>query len=60
VFVGAGAGNHILLIIPSLDLVVVRFGELLGDASKGEGFWRGLEKYLFIPLMNAIVPIQSI
>jgi CubicO group peptidase (beta-lactamase class C family) len=49
-FAGAGAGNQILLVIPSLDLIVVRNGELLG-----EGFWDGLEKYLFNPLIEAIV-----
>lgn len=53
-FVGAGAGNQLLLVIPSLELIVVRNGELLGDPAKGESFWAGLEKYLFDPLMNAI------
>ncbi len=53
-FAGAGAGNQILLVIPSLDLIIVRNGAPLGDASKGEGFWGGLEKYLFNPLMGAI------
>ena len=52
-FAGAGAGNQILLVIPSLDMIVVRNGAALGDESKGEGFWGGLEKYLFNPLMNA-------
>ncbi len=54
-FAGAGAGNQVLLVVPSLDLIVVRNGELLGDESQGEGFWGGLEKYLFDPLMEAIV-----
>jgi CubicO group peptidase (beta-lactamase class C family) len=54
-FAGAGAGNQILLVVPSLDLIVVRNGELLGDAAEGEGFWGGLEEYLFDPLMDAIV-----
>ena len=49
-FAGAGAGNQILLVIPSLDVIVVRNGEQLGG-----GFWGGLEKYLFNPLMDAIV-----
>ncbi|MBI1927848.1 serine hydrolase [Candidatus Poribacteria bacterium] len=53
-FAGAGADNQILLVIPSLDLIIVRNGALLGDASKGEGFWGGLEKYLFNPLMRAV------
>ena len=54
-FAGAGADNQILLVIPSLDLIVVRNGAVLGEAPKGEGFWGGLEKYLFNPLMEAII-----
>jgi CubicO group peptidase (beta-lactamase class C family) len=66
-FAGAGAGNQILLVIPSLDMIVVRNGATLGEEAKGEGFWGGLEKYLFNPLMDSItqhvgarhtVPIQ--
>ena len=54
-FAGAGAGNQILLVVPSLDLIVVRNGALLGQESKGEGFWGGLEQYLFNPLIAAII-----
>ena len=53
-FGGAGAGNQMLLVIPSLDLVVVRNGATLGDPAAGEGFWGGAVKYLFDPLMAAI------
>jgi len=53
-FAGAGAGNQILLVIPSLDMIVVRNGSTLGNTSRGEGFWGGLEKYLFNPLMEAL------
>jgi len=52
---GAGAGNQVLLVIPSLDLVVVRNGGTIGDADRGEGFWAGLEKYLFNPVVAAVV-----
>lgn len=54
-FAGAGAGNQVLLVIPSRDLIVVRNGESLGDESQGEGFWGGLEKYLFRPLMDVFL-----
>ena len=54
-FAGAGAGNQILLVIPSLDMIVVRNGSQLGEESKGEGFWGGLEKYLFNPLIGSII-----
>jgi hypothetical protein len=52
-FAGAGAGNQILLVVPCRDLIVVRNGEMLGDSSQGEGFWGGLERYLFGPLIDA-------
>jgi CubicO group peptidase (beta-lactamase class C family) len=52
-FAGAGAGNQILLVVPCRDLIVVRNGALLGDPSAGEGFWGGVVKHLFEPLMDA-------
>jgi CubicO group peptidase (beta-lactamase class C family) len=53
-FGGGGAGNQHLLVIPSLNLIIVRMGDNLYDESKGEGFWLGAEKYLFNPVMDAI------
>jgi len=53
-FAGAGAGNQVLLVVPSLELIIVRNGSNLYDSSKGEGFWGGIEKYLFNPVMEAI------
>ncbi len=53
-FAGAGAGNQVVLVVPSLDLVVVRNGGLLGDEAAGEGFWEGLERYLFDNVMAAV------
>jgi CubicO group peptidase (beta-lactamase class C family) len=51
-FAGAGAGNQVMLVVPSFDLVVVRNGALLAE---GEiGFWGGIEQYVFNPLMEAI------
>jgi len=48
-FAGAGAGNQVLFVVPSLELVVVRNGtELLG-----EGFWGGLSERLFGPVVAA-------
>ena len=54
-FTGAGAGNQVILVVPSLDLIIVRNGSNLFDSSKGEGFWAGIEQYLFNPVMDAIV-----
>ena len=54
-FAGAGAGNQVLLVVPSLDLIIVRNGSNLFDSSKGEEFWAGIEQYLFNPVMDAVV-----
>jgi CubicO group peptidase (beta-lactamase class C family) len=53
-FAGAGAGNQVLLVVPSLGLIIVRNGSNLYDSSIGEGFWAGIEKYLFNPVLDAI------
>ncbi len=60
-FAGAGAGNQVLLVVPSLDLIVVRNGSDLYDRSKGEGFWGGIEQYLFNPMVEAVrsVPVRA-
>jgi CubicO group peptidase (beta-lactamase class C family) len=52
-FLGAGAGNQILIVIPGMDLIVVRNGSDMFDPEKGEGFYYGVEKYLVNPLMDA-------
>jgi CubicO group peptidase (beta-lactamase class C family) len=51
-FAGAGAGQQVLLVVPSLGLVVVRNGDLITE--EGLGFWGGIEKYLFNPVMSAV------
>lgn len=48
-FAGAGHNDQILLVVPSLDLIVVRNGVQLG-----ESFGDGLTPYLFDPLMDAL------
>ena len=50
-FMGAGAGNQFLLVIPSLKMIVVRNGGDMYDPSKGEGFYYGILKYIADPLM---------
>lgn len=61
-FVGAGSRHQLMLVVPSLDLVVVRFGESLGDTSPralGGEYWNDAYKHLFKPLMNAVIPPPS-
>ncbi|MCZ7640289.1 MAG: beta-lactamase family protein [Verrucomicrobia bacterium] len=54
-FFGSGAGHQILLVVPSLDLVVVRFGSLLDQVeSEPQSFHRAYCRHLFEPLMAAL------
>ncbi|MDP4292236.1 MAG: serine hydrolase, partial [Bacteroidota bacterium] len=53
-FLGAGAGNQHLIVIPSLNLIVVRNGTAMFDPSKGEGDYYGVIHYLINPLMDAL------
>lgn len=48
-FVGAGAGQELLLVVPSLDLIVVRNGGLLGAA---EHFWLDAVEQVFNPAVE--------
>jgi CubicO group peptidase (beta-lactamase class C family) len=54
-FWGSGAGHQILLVVPSLNLVVVRNGAALG-ASKADpaSFHELARRHLFDPLMDAL------
>lgn len=52
-FLGSGAGNQTLIVIPSLKIIVVRFGENMYDTEKGEGHYYGVVKYLTDMLMDA-------
>jgi len=47
---GSGAGNQTLVVIPSLDLVLVRNGSNIVP----EGHWAGVEQVLLQPLMAAL------
>jgi CubicO group peptidase (beta-lactamase class C family) len=51
-FWGSGAGQQFLLVVPSLDLIVVRFGETMDTELSHQA---GLERHLVAPLMAAFV-----
>ncbi len=53
-FAGAGAQHQLLLVVPSLDLIVARFGEDLADEGLEDAFWYAANKYLFEPVIDAI------
>jgi CubicO group peptidase (beta-lactamase class C family) len=54
-FLGSGAGNQTLIVIPSLKIIVVRNGENMFDYEKGEGHYYGVEQYLVNLLMDAFI-----
>lgn len=58
-FMAAGAGQQVLLVVPSLDLIVVRNGREMSDPAEPEGFWRDIEKYLFNPVVAALTSNSS-
>jgi hypothetical protein len=49
-FAGAGAGQELLLVVPSLDLIVVRNGVAMGSK---ERFWRDAVNNVFDPIVAA-------
>lgn len=54
-FWGSGAGNQILLVVPSLNLVMVRMGDTIStDNSKDSMHKDQLEEFLFSPLMQSV------
>jgi len=48
---GAGAGDEVLLVIPSLDLIMVRYGNDLAPQAPSQ---ENIGRYLFQPLVEAI------
>jgi len=54
-YFGSGAGHQLLVVIPSLDMIVVRMGQKMA----GDGHWAPVEKYLFNPLMNAVTDARQ-
>jgi len=54
-FWGSGAGHQIVLVVPSLNLIAVRNGELIAAAaSEPSQYHEPVRRYLFEPLVDAI------
>jgi CubicO group peptidase (beta-lactamase class C family) len=54
-FAGAGAGHEVLLVVPSLQLVLVRYGGYLSPAA-AKRFWGDIVEYLFQPVLGTMSP----
>ncbi len=53
-FWGAGAGEQLLVVIPSLKLIIVRMGETMNKNTTGESYWKFIENTLFNPVVDAV------
>ncbi len=53
-FMGSGAGHQVLLVVPSLDLIVVRFGDRLGHDPDSD-YWADLRCHLAAPLVDTLI-----
>jgi CubicO group peptidase (beta-lactamase class C family) len=51
-FAGAGASHQVIVAAPSLDLIVARNGDALGDTKRG--FWGPVYELLIKPLMESV------
>jgi CubicO group peptidase (beta-lactamase class C family) len=58
-FAGAGANQQLLLVVPSLNLVMVRNGRYLGPAGE-KRFWEDIVEHLFNPLAEAIADASAV
>ena len=54
-FFGSGAGNQIMIVIPSLNMIIVRNGEDMHNQAKREAYHHGYIHYLINPLMDAYI-----
>jgi CubicO group peptidase (beta-lactamase class C family) len=55
-FAGAGAGQQFLMVVPSMDLIIVRNGTALDPALD---FERGLDQYVVAPVLGAILTTRN-
>lgn len=58
-FLAAGAGHRVLVVVPSLDLVIVRYGQRMGNDHWDGDFWRVLDEVLLAPVMAALTREQE-
>lgn len=52
-YIGAGAGHQILIVVPSQDLIIVRFGGRLGHDHWGGHFWDALDRQILAPAVKS-------
>jgi CubicO group peptidase (beta-lactamase class C family) len=57
-FCGAGAGQQVLVVVPSLNLVMVRNGGYLSPAGS-QRFWGDIVEHIFNPVIEAMTPAKA-
>jgi len=57
-YLGAGAGHRVLVVVPSLDLVLVRYGTRLGEDHWGGDYWTSLDQILLAPIIELIADTE--
>ena len=56
--ISAGGGHQVMVMIPSLDLVVVRLGEPLGNDRWEGDYWVAMGKHVLSPLIAAMPAVS--
>lgn len=51
-FLAAGAGDQFLLVVPSLDLIVVRYGDAMDQPDNGDYFFLDIGRWIAQPLLG--------
>ncbi len=52
-YIAVGIEHQLVLVVPSLEIVAVRFGETMGEERQGIGFWADVERLFVNPLLEA-------
>lgn len=52
-YIGAGAGHQLMIIVPSENLVIARFGGKLGRSRWDGDFWEALDRRLLMPMAKS-------
>ena len=52
-YIGAGSGHKILIVVPSEDLIIVRFGKKLGHDNWEGDFWEALDRRILASIAKS-------
>jgi CubicO group peptidase (beta-lactamase class C family) len=58
-FWGSGAGHQVVLVVPSLNLIAVRNGQVSAETPSSAMFHNPIFQWLFEPLMDAVTDRDS-